>query len=53
MSAADFTDKEVLGAIQLALAERDMSAVAGLMRLLAVKDPAAAQTILDTIELLA
>jgi hypothetical protein len=46
-----WTDEQLLDGIHAALDERDMAAAAGLIRLLAVQNPAAAQEILDAIEL--
>lgn len=43
------TDEQLLDAIHAALEERDLAAAAGLIRLLAVQNPRAAQTILDAL----
>jgi hypothetical protein len=48
---SDFTTDEVLAAIHAALKARDMPAVVGLLHVLAVKDPAAAEAILAVIDL--
>ncbi|NUS59172.1 MAG: hypothetical protein HOV66_30590 [Streptomycetaceae bacterium] len=46
-----YTDEQLLDGIHAALDERDMAAAAGLIRLLAVQNPGAAQAILDAVEL--
>lgn len=51
MSANDYTPTQILGAIGNALKASDMQAAADLIRYLAVRDPGAAQMILDTLEL--
>jgi len=51
MTAADFTADQIVEAITLALRDRNIEAVNGLMHLLAVKDPRRAREVLDTIEL--
>jgi hypothetical protein len=51
VSGADYTTAQILEAIGNALQARDMKAVVDLMHFLAVRDPDAAQVILDTLEL--
>jgi hypothetical protein len=47
----DWSAAQIMAAISMALREHDMEAVAGLMQMLAVKDPSSAQMILDALEL--
>lgn len=47
----DYTPAQIMGAISSALRAGDMPAAAGLVRLLAVKDPTSAQMILDVLAL--
>ena len=47
---SNFTAEETLKAIYLALKAQDMPAVASLMRLIAVKDPASAELMLAVID---
>lgn len=49
----DYTPAQIMAAISAALKAGDMPAAAGLVRLLAVKDPTSAQMILDGLELVA
>jgi hypothetical protein len=51
VQAGDYTAEQVIQAIYRALKARDMEAVATMMPLLAVKDPASAQLMLDVIDL--
>lgn len=48
----NYTPAQIMAAISSALREGDMPAAASLVRLLAVRDPASAQLIIDTIDLL-
>lgn len=46
---ADYTSEQLLDGIAKALKARDFPAVAALLKMLAVKDPAAAETVYDVI----
>lgn len=46
-----YSDEQLLDGIERALDAGDMAAAAGLIRLLAVQNPEAAQDILDALEL--
>lgn len=50
--AADYSAAQIMAGISGALRAGDMHAVAALMPMLAVKDPASAQMILDALDLL-
>lgn len=49
---SDYSAAQIMAAISAALDARDMPAVAGLMPMLAVKDPTSAQMILDLLDIL-
>lgn len=49
-SRHEFTSEQILDAIAEAIRARDLDAVPGLVALLAIQDPAAAQAVLDTVE---
>ena len=48
----DWTPAQIMAGISMALREHDMEAAASLVRLLAVKDPASAELIVATVDLL-
>jgi hypothetical protein len=48
----EYTPAQIMVAISAALRDNDMEAAAALIQCLAVKDPAAAQMIVDAVELL-
>jgi hypothetical protein len=48
----EYTPAQIMVAISAALRDNDMEAAAALIRLLAVKDPASAQMIVDAVEFL-
>lgn len=47
----EFTSEQILDAIAQAIRDRELEVVPGLVQLLALQDPAAAQAVLDTVEL--
>lgn len=51
--SVDYTPAQIMAAISAALRADDMPAVIALTHLLAIKDAASAQTILDSIEVFA
>lgn len=48
----DWTPAQIMAAISMALREHDMEAAAGLVRMLAIKDPTSASLIVDAVSLL-
>jgi hypothetical protein len=50
--SAEYTAAQIMAAISSALRAGDMPAAAGLVQMLAVKDPTSAQMILDAIDFL-
>lgn len=47
----EFTSEQIQDTIAEAIRRRDLDVVPGLVRLLAIQDPAAAQAVLDSVEL--
>lgn len=50
MTTHEFTSDQISETIAHAIRKRDFEVIPGLMRLLAVQDPTAAQAILDAVE---